>query len=550
MTLLNYDINDLISIETNTEKSDGYSFIKVNGKPSNTLENLSRINFFVGANNSGKSRFIRSIFKKKTEVIISLKKTQKTFSDLIVLYKKEISSFIEKECSSIKYDFSVFLDKKYDASLKRNENLVSLPEQFKENIEKYFNRKDNLAVLFNKASIMDKDRRDNFLIPKIIEINNKYLDLLDDYNPYEINYVYIPVLRGLRKLSQEKCFYNRTIKDYFSENEKDLIAGGKNKEIFTGLSMYEDVKTLLLSKQEERNKIRDFEDFLSENFFENNPISLVPHIESDVLFIKIGDDNELPIYEVGDGIQQLIILTYPLFKNIGKNMFIFMEEPELFLHPGLQRRFIEILRSEKFDTFKFFIATHSNNFLDISLENESKEISIYTFEKIEKDKTFIVKNVASGENNILKLLGANNTSMFMSNCSVWVEGVTDRIYLRSYIKAYENHLKKNKELKHSFKEGIHYSFFEYAGSNLSHYIFEEPDKFKNEIVAPYLSNRIFLLADQDEGKEEKHKKLEKISNDNAKFTYKMLPVREIENMISEDLLKTILGLLPNSWVRI
>ncbi|HPS30596.1 MAG TPA: AAA family ATPase [bacterium] len=221
------------------------------------------------------------------------------------------------------------------------------------------------------------------------------------FNPYLIEKIYIPVLRGLRPLinlekndSSEKneksnCYFERTQKDYFNENKKS------EKEILTGLELYEDVKKHLLGYSDQREIIRKYENFLSVNFFENKPVNLVPHFDSDVLHIKIGDEKDLPIYDVGDGIQQLIILTYPLFKNIGKNMFVFMEEPELYLHPGLQRRFIEILKSPDFKTFKFFIATHSNNFLDLSLETENNDTSIYTFEKKTTDSkiTFEVKNV-------------------------------------------------------------------------------------------------------------------------------------------------------------
>lgn len=92
----------------------------------------------------------------------------------------------------------------------------------------------------------------------------------------------------------------------------------------------------------------------------------------------------------------------------------------------------------------------------------------------------------------------------MSNCSIWVEGITDRIYLRSYLKAYEIN-KKNEPDYIKFKEDIHYSFFEYAGSNLSHYIFDNSDDFqeeKNKIKGQFLSNKIFLIADKDEKKKQ------------------------------------------------
>jgi len=541
MPNLNYHINNLSSIATEREVLEGYTFISLNLKRANSLDNIKKINFFVGSNNSGKSRLLRSIFQKDLYKIFNDHDTGNYINEIKNEYEKDILNIsrnhgFDKEIQSYLKNQHDFFESQFDSGDYYGIDL-SLDELGKIVIDI-----SDYKTLNDVIGGDEVYRSENSSFLKTITSKAKeYKAKVSPFNPYLLTYLYIPVLRGLRELSQEKCFYNRTIKDYFlSKDEKDLISGDNNKEIFTGLGMYEDVKKQLLSLQEDRDKIREYEKFLSENFFDNKPVSLVPHIDSDVLFIKIGDDDELPIYDVGDGIQQLIILTYPLFKNIGKNMFIFMEEPELYLHPGLQRRFVEILRSERFNTFKFFIATHSNNFLDISLENESKDISIYTFEKNDKDKTFMVKNVASGDNNILKLLGANNTSMFMSNCSIWVEGVTDRIYLRSYLKAYEEELIRKGELKQRFKEGVHYSFFEYAGSNLAHYMFEEPKELNENIIAKYLSNRVFLIADKDKGKEEKHKTLTEASERNkSKFIYKMLPVREIENLLNEELLKTV-----------
>lgn len=522
-------IDDIKSIETEKEKNDGYEFQLRSGNKARNLNDIKRINFFVGANNSGKSRFLRSIFSKPVTKIYSDVKIKDTFWKIYEEYKREISSFVKTNHNSKLASFASYF---INSSFTRDKLLDSLPKIVKE---------------MNQLDFIGRTKPPN-LLEGIQKINEKYQTRIGLRSPHLIEYIYIPVLRGLRKLSSDessdKCYYERTIKDYFTQENiitKELIDPIKSdpkKDVFTGLSLYEDVKKQLRGLKKDRDKIREYEEFLSENFFENKPINLVPHIESDVLYIKIGDDDDFPIYQVGDGIQQLIILTYPLFKNIGKNMFIFMEEPELFLHPGLQRRFIEILQDKRFDTFKFFIATHSNNFLDLSIEEHTKNISIYTFRKNE-DK-FIVKNVASGENNILHLLGARNSSMFMSNCTIWVEGITDRIYLRSHIKAYEDYLKYNGKLEYIFKEGVHYSFFEYAGSNLSHYIFDNPEEFTDEIRAQFLSNRIILIADKDEGKGKKHTKYKEMEMGNNCFIYKKLPVREIENLIKPETLKTVL----------
>jgi len=147
---------------------------------------------------------------------------------------------------------------------------------------------------------------------------------------WDFQKIYIPTLRGLRSVSYSDSktkskldvYRLRTIDDYFPNNSQ--------LSIFTGLNLYEDTKKLLLGAKEDRDLITGFETFLSESFFNNKKVNIIPRIDDDVMHVKI-DDQERRISELGDGIQSVIILTYPLFFNRGKTMKIFMEEPEHYL---------------------------------------------------------------------------------------------------------------------------------------------------------------------------------------------------------------------------
>jgi AAA15 family ATPase/GTPase len=104
------------------------------------------------------------------------------------------------------------------------------------------------------------------------------------------------------------------------------------------------VKDLLLGNLQEREIVYEFQKFLGIEFFNNQEIALIPSKNSDVLKVKIGNEKEQEIYNLGDGIQSIIILTFPLFLNKNKYMLVFLEEPELFLHPGLQRKLLETFK--------------------------------------------------------------------------------------------------------------------------------------------------------------------------------------------------------------
>ena len=178
-----------------------------------------------------------------------------------------------------------------------------------------------------------------------------------------------------------------------------------------------------------------------------------------------------------------------------ENSIIFIDEPELNLHPGYQRLFLEQITSNPVLTKKkltYVIVTHSNHFLDLTLEKDN--ISIYSFNSVGNgdNQKFVVKNVNAGDNEMLRALGVNNSSVFLANCSIWVKGISDRNFIKALLMAYC----KDDEKRVYPREDIDFAFFEYAGSNLTHYSFKkstsEYEEAKKLINSYALNNRILL----------------------------------------------------------
>lgn len=195
---------------------------------------------------------------------------------------------------------------------------------------------------------------------------------------------------------------------------------------------------------DEREIVTKFHAFLGQAFFGGKHVALIPRRDKDVLYVKIGNENEFPIYDLGDGIQSIIVMTFPLFERANDKLLVFIEEPEMYLHPGFQRVLVNTFL--KFDNHQFFMTTHSNHFLDLTLDYD--HISIYAFRKQLGDvaervvhSKLEVENVSNANTQPLELLGVKNSSVFLSNCSIWVEGITDRRYLAHYLAMYMNHLK-------------------------------------------------------------------------------------------------------------
>lgn len=276
--------------------------------------------------------------------------------------------------------------------------------------------------------------------------------------------IYIPTLRSLRHIDNEDLFHKRTSSDYFPK----VNLGA---QIFTGHTLYKDVKSHLLGTFAQRQQIRNYELYLSENFFFGQDISLVPRIDTDVLYFKEGEKEERPIYDLGDGIQSIIMLTYPVFMATKPTMF-FIEEPELYLHAGLQRTLVETYANVKHSEHMFYITTHSNHFLDIAQERD--DVSIQQVRQNEEGRTEVIPAAEFEE--LLTELGVRASSVLLANCSIWVEGITDKLYVRTCLNKYieelreKGHASKANQLS-SYHENLHFVFTEYQGSNITHWYF-------------------------------------------------------------------------------
>lgn len=525
---MNYSIKEII---LNDEKYKGYIIDETTDK----ISNLSKINILVGTNNSGKSRMLRNLF---TENPLLFKPTE--FE--LAIINDFISDFRDKVTSKITSAFIV----DYDGIISDLEKLQNIPyvvegerylHEFRKQLDKLLNLQGNKTVTTRGMSIgLSSYEPLNKALNEIAKEKIEEINLLI-HNDYNFRKVYIPALRGLRTFEgNDNHYLHRTKSDYFGNQEF--------VDVFTGLDLYHEIKNLLLGSLEDREKIAEFQEFLGRVFFEGQQVTLIPSIKSNVLNVKIGDEREKEIFNLGDGIQSIIILTFPMFKYKNENLLLFIEEPELYLHPGLQRKLLETMMSESNNQFQYFFTTHSNHFLDIILDIE--QISIYSFKKEfdtsehkEKDAKFIVENVSNEDNNLLEMLGVRNSSVFLSNCTIWVEGITDRYYIRHFLNIYLASIGEDINIK----EDYHYSFVEYSGNNITHWSFLDDEVLDENLTfssmnVDRLCSRLLLITDKDgEKKLTRQQKLK----DKLGERYYCLNCKEIENLLSKHVLMKVIA---------
>lgn len=557
-------------------KADNYKFIAESGGNQNEITGLNKVNIFVGANNSGKSRFIRSLLMENYHKQVQSQANLGNMHDC-----NQILTSVRLKLTEI---INIYKGKGTD--LLNTTDITKILDGFNSAISSGDHKRntDNLAIL---KQLIDNLNSNDAIRQEMNDVFKSEVFKLGEI-PYatiifkDFKAVYTPIMRGLRPLiridseniegsatpySDSNCFEERVMFDHFLTPEakkswltnmnagitpnsvKEFFAQNYAFNIFTGLDLYKEIKMMLLGTHEERKFIREYEDFLSEKFFDKQSITLIPRISDDVLYFKMGDEEEHPIYNLGDGMQTIIIATFPAFQYRDESLLLFIEEPELTLHPGMQRKLLDAYCD--FENTQVFITTHSNHLLDLTLDFNNM-CSIFSFER-KSDEEFTIKNVTPNKE-VLELLGVRSSSVFLSNCVIWIEGISDRLYIRKFLELYNKYLLDNNEGSPSdvkiFEEDKHYSIVEYGGGNITHFNFFDPDTDELTINVDSIQKNSFIIADNDgvfldtSTDSKKKKRLEVLSDKLGDLFF--AEHIEIENLIPFHAYKVYFETLPKS----
>lgn len=188
------------------------------------------------------------------------------------------------------------------------------------------------------------------------------------------------------------------------------------------------------------------------------------------------DNKVLPLSSLGTGVQQTVMIGAFCILNDGQP--VCLEEPETHLHPTMQRKLFEFLLDNT--KSQFFVATHSPSIIDIP------EASVYHVEN-DGDATSIRLALSPSQKfSISHSMGFRASDIAQSNFVLWVEGPSDRIYIRHWIEKTNPYL----------HEGIHYTIMFYGGRLLSHLsVDEEVDTGFIDLLS--LGRRSGIVIDSD-----------------------------------------------------
>lgn len=196
------------------------------------------------------------------------------------------------------------------------------------------------------------------------------------------------------------------------------------------------------------------------------------------IFLKERGCERVPLSKSGSGIKTIILvllnlLVIPLLKDYRNQKIIYgFEELENNLHPAMQRKLFDYIYNfaVKKNTY-IFLTTHSH--IAINTFYDKEEANIYHV--VKEGKNSYIKRIESymDKTEILNDLDIKASDILQSNGIIWVEGPSDRIYIKKWLSIF---------CENKFEEGKHYQFLYYGGRLLSQYSAGEEKELINIIT--------------------------------------------------------------------
>lgn len=229
----------------------------------------------------------------------------------------------------------------------------------------------------------------------------------------------------------------------------------------------------------------------------------------------------LPLDRYGTGVHELVILATAILSM--ENTICCIEEPEIHLHPRLQREFIDFIVTKTPN--QYLLSTHSPAFINADM-TVNNEIQLFHIQLTNGATTGMA--ILQDEDSLHALLdlGVKPSDILQSNCVIWVEGPSDRIYLNRWLNLVAPDL----------KEGLHYSVMFYGGALLAHLSLERTDVPEELIELLRVNQHAIVMIDSDKRSprdrlRETKRRVRKECEDTESYCW-ITYGREVENYLS------------------
>lgn len=312
--------------------------------------------------------------------------------------------------------------------------------------------------------------------------SNSYRVLNTDDIPLSDQYIFRSNLEELLKEQRGKYAFRRLSaeRNILPEKEMEINLSNTGEGASNLVRAYLNYSTSDESVIEE-NLLNELNQIMyPEAEFENIRIQQVTEANDSLweIFLKERGRDRVPLSKSGSGVKTIILvllnlMVIPRLKEYKNKKIIYgFEELENNLHPALQRKIFDYIYEYAVEHDAYvFLTTHSH--IAINAFYDKEKATIYHI--VKEGKHSNIKRIESylDKTEILDDLDVRASDLLQSNGIIWVEGPSDRIYIKKWLDVF---------CDNQYEEGKHFQFLYYGGRLLSQYSAQEETDLINIIT--------------------------------------------------------------------